>query len=263
MAFSLGGSSSSGSNRSWGESYDFGMNYGQSYLDPNQAAAQQQLQNQYFNTQGLGQVPGMEFARQQVGGGLGNLGNRAQQFGNQMQNQAIAGRNMMGDFASQANPYLSQQIAGLAQDAGQFYNEQILPGIGNQAQAAGARGSSRQGIAEALGAQRVGQEFFNAAGDMRMNAYGQQQQAANALMNSGIQGSAQHYGLANQARMGQGQMANQFAQSQLQSQMMPFQIGSQVVGAPSVLNTQFGMDTGYSWNRSKGKTGSQSIGIEF
>lgn len=267
--FGLGGSSSSSrsSSESGGEQFGYGYDYGQTYLDPYQQQAQQQMIGQMYDggLQGLGQTRGLEFNRQQNMQGLENLGNRAQGMGNTYFNQGQFGRQQMNQFARQNNPYLQQQIGGLAQDMGQMYREQILPGIGNEAQMAGARGSSRQGIAEALGAQRTMQEFGQAANTMRMNAYGQQQQAANALMQGGMQGSANMYGLANQANMQQGTLANQYAQTGLQGQAQPFMIGSQVIGAPQILSQQMGEDMSYGWDYSKAKSkgSSDSLNVGF
>jgi hypothetical protein len=271
MGLSFGGSSgssrtsssSSSSSFGQGENFDYGVNVGQTYLDQYQQQGQNRLQDRFF-AQGqmanLGRTTGLEANRQNTMQGLQRQGNIAQNYGQRLMNQGNRGQQMLGGYARQNNPYLQRQINGLAQDYGQMFNEQILPGIGSNAQNAGQRGGSRQGIAEALGAQRVAQEFGQQAGQMRMNAYGQQQQAATDLMNAGMQGAASMYGLSNQSNMMQGQLANEFAGTQLQASAQPFTIGSSVIGAPSVLSQQYGMDMGYGYNLAQSRSQSQSKG---
>lgn len=269
MNFGFGGSSSSNRSSSssssssygQGENFDYGVNYGQTYLDEYQQQGQNRLQDRFFAPGAqarLGRTTGLEANRQRTMQGLQSQGNIAQNYGQRLMNQGNRGQQMLGGYARQNNPYLQRQINGLAQDYGQMFNEQILPGIGSNAQNAGQRGGSRQGIAEALGAQRVAQEFGQQAGQMRMNAYGQQQQAATDLMNAGMQGATSMYGLSNQSNMMQGQLANEFANTQLQASAQPFTIGTSVIGAPSVLSQQYGMNTGYGYNVAQSQSQSQS-----
>lgn len=258
--FGLGGSSSKSSSSSSG--FGYGVDMSNTYLDPTQARNQQQLLGRYNNQAGsMGQTPWMDQQRNQTLGGLYQGANQANQYGQQMAGASQYGMGQLAQFAQQGNPYLQQQIAGLAQDAGQFYNEQILPGIGNQAQLAGQRGSSRQGIAEALGAQRVGQEFMQSANQLRSNAYGQQQQAAGQLAALGQQGAGQMYGLAQQGYANQGQLANQYAQTGYMGQQLPFQIGQSIIGSPQVLSQSFGMD--YSEQQSQSKGSGQSLNLGY
>ncbi len=252
-----------------GENLSYGMNYSGSYLDPMQQANQQALVGQFMDS-GLagGYNPrGLEFNRGRTMQGLEQLGNQQQGYAGALRNQSMQGRNLMNRFARGGNPFLDRQIAGLGQDFGQFYREQLLPGIGSRAAAAGQRGGSRQGIAEGLAAQRTMQEFGQAVTGLRSGAYGMQQDAANQLLSSGISGANQAYGLANQANVAQGQLANQFAGTNMQAAFNPFVIGSQVIGAPSVLSTSFGENLGYGYNygqsstKSKGSSGSLSLGF--
>lgn len=261
---SLGGSKTSQSSSSQSSGSSYGINASQTYLDQQQQANQQGLVDRFsggFNQ--LGAMPGLNFNRQDTLAGLRQVGTTAQQYGQNLRAQGARGRNMLQGFASRNNPYVNSQIHGLAQDFGQMYREQILPGIGNQAQMAGQRGSSRQGIAEALGAQRVGQEFGQAATNLRANAYQQQQQAAGQLAGLGQQGSMQAFGLANQARGMQGSMANQFAQTGLQGAAQPFMIGSQVIGAPSVLSQSLGLDYAQQQSSSSGSGSGGSLSMGF
>lgn len=251
--FGIGGSS----NKQSTQSDSTGFDISRSYLDPQQLAAQQQLVAQYQQAApGLGQMPG--FDRSQMFSGMGQYASAGQLggFGQKLGEAAQYGMGQLGQFAGQSNPYLNQQIQGLATDAGRMYREQLLPGIGNQAQLAGQRGSSRQGIAQGLAAQGTMDAFLQQANAMRSGAYGMQQQAATDLAGMSPY-VTQAYGAAGDLYGQQGQLANQYAQTNLQAQMMPFQIGSQVIGAPSVLQNSFGYDT--SKTRSKGSFASMNI----
>lgn len=71
------------------------------------------------------------------------------------------------------NPYLQQQGQALQAQSNQNLQQNILPGIGRGAQAAGMYGSSRQGIAEgqAMGNAQTGLD--SAIANLYSNSYGQ------------------------------------------------------------------------------------------
>jgi hypothetical protein len=278
-------------------------------LDPGQQAMQQHLYGQAnpLMQYGPGNVAqGFDFNNQNAMQQLRGLSNRQEIFGNaalrrgnqsyydqrQVGKQAMqayqgaghaanVGMMGLGLFANQNNPYLNQQIGGLAQDFGQLYQEQILPGIQSGFSGGGQRGSSRQGIAEALSGQRVAQEFGQAATNMRSSAYAQQLQAAGQLAQLGTAGAQGYLGMAGdiygqqaqyqygtglqalnqsqQASLGQGSLANQYASTA----MRPFEIGAGIVGSPSVLTQGLGLDYSQSTSSStsKGSASSAKIGI--
>jgi hypothetical protein len=261
--FGLGGSQSKSSQSSESQGTSYGQQASQSYMDPRQLQNQLALQQMYMNqAPQMGQLPG--FAAQQTVGmqGLQGNANALGQFAGNVGAYANQGMQGLSQFARQDNPYLQNQINGLAQDAGQFYREQILPGIGGNAQLAGQFGSSRQGIAQGLGAQRVGQEFMQAAGNMRMDAYGQQQNAATSL--AGMAPVAnQAYGMQTGAFGQYNAMADQYANTALAQQAMPFQIGSQVITNPNVLQNSYGFDIAQQTAKSKGKSSSMSLQGSF
>lgn len=273
---SLGGGGSRTKSRSKSESEGFDLSYQEtgsqsgSYLDQQQAAAQGQLQDRFFSPGEFARLratPGLQGNRQEVVGDFRRAGN---QLGNVTQNlrrHASQGRNMLQQFGEQANPYLQGQIRGMVQDAGQMFREQILPGIGSNAQLAGQRGSSRQGIAEGLAAQRSMQELMQGVQGLRSQAYGMQQQAATNYANLGNQAMFQGYQGQLAAAQGMGGASNQFAQTGLYAAQQPFVIGSQVVGAPSVLNQSssygYGMGLGYDTSRSESTSRGESANFEF
>ena len=118
-----------------------------------------------------------------------------------------------------SNPYLSQQIGGLGQDIGNFYNQQILPGINQQASYAGGTGGARGQIAGGLAAQAALQQFQQGATGLRSSAY-----------DTGIGN------LNNLYNLGMAPWAAQWA---------PLQGLMQVLGSPTVLS---GGGTSGGWN---------------
>jgi hypothetical protein len=318
---SLGGSSSSSRSSSQSTKYGMtgsqGLNFQQSYLDPTQQGNQQALINQFMpalDTSGIAQgisqgvtggnfggrdvierlsTPGTQglFAdfRNNLGGDVNafrqNLAGQVP-FLNDLRAQQQGAVGQLSQFASQHNPYINSQIQQFGQDISQQYRE-MLPGIGGQAQMAGQRGGSRQGIAEGVLGRGLMDQFSRGVADMRSQAYGQQSAASQALAGLTTQGLGQFQGLqqAGQAQLagmglqGAGQMkALQqaglsgalsaipgIAQAQLSAQLMPFQIGSQVIGAPSTLQTGLGMDSsfGYEYGTSQSKGKGSSAGLSI
>jgi len=291
MAFGLGGSSkkSSSSSESQSTSSSSGLDYAQSggeqfartYLDPRQQAAQQQLQNQYFGgNERFFNRAFMPFNN--AGRGMLNRGeagvlrggqeafDQSQQYGQYGQ----AGANMLGQYANPNNPYVQQQIGQLGQNIGQNLQRNILPGINQGFAGAQQRGSSRHGIAQGLALQGAQQQFQEGATGLYSNAYNQGQQAANQLAQYGQQGQYGQGALAQQnyGTLGQLGAANaQIGQNQYMAQFQPFQIGQQIVGAPSLLsnsygydNSQaFGLDQSQSQSTSKSKNKSKGSGANI
>lgn len=239
MGFSLGGDSSSEKTSSTGERY--GWQQSQSYLDPMQQANQQQLAGGYWNA--LANQPNRFQNR------FGALGNRATHLSGVDSSPGIG---YLDQFAQQGNPYLQQQINQYGGDIARQYARQ-LPGLGGQYQQAGQRGGSRQGIAEGLMGEAALRQYGQGVTDMRSQAYGQQQQAAGQLANAQLG--------QRQFQLGALQQGLQANAMQQQGYFQPFQIGSQVMGAPSVLNSQYGYDYGYEQSQGKSSSGGFNIGF--
>ena len=274
MAFGLGGSSNKSKSSSESQSTSSGLDYAQSggeqysqtYLDPRQAAAQQQLQDQYFGTQfhrfnnaGRGMLNRAEEGVLQ--GGANAQGN-AGMYGQYGQ----AGANMLGQYANPGNnPYLQQQIGQLGTNIGQNLQRNILPGINQGFAGAQQRGSSRHGIAQGLALQGAQQQFQEGATGLYSNAYNQGQQAANQLAQYGQQGKYQQGALAQQNYNTLGQLGAtnaQIGQNQFNAQFTPFQIGQQVIGAPSLLSNSYGYDNSqaFGFDQSQSTSSSKSKG---
>ena len=69
------------------------------------------------------------------------------------------------------NPYLTQAISNAASDTTRALNEQILPGLGREAIAAGQYGGSRQQIAEGIAGRGAAEEIAQQATGARFGDY--------------------------------------------------------------------------------------------
>jgi hypothetical protein len=217
----------------WGGQAPFLTNlYGQA-----QGLAQQQA------GQGMGLFSGFE-PGQQVGSGMaGNMGiYPGQQAGGGIgQDAANLSQGLLGGLGPYANaatnpafqnllqraqggsPYLGQQIQGLGADIGQFFNQQILPGIQSQYGMGGTLGGSRQSIAQGMASQDALRQFTQGATNLRQADYSQGLQAAGMLGNLGQQ---QIGNLGNLYNLGM---------SPYQAQFAPWQALSGIIGSPAVL----------------------------
>lgn len=75
-----------------------------------------------------------------------------------------------------SNPYLDQQASAITGQLTRNLQENVLPGIGQSATAAGQYGGSRQGIAEGLAMSRMNQDLAPALSQLYGNAYESAQQ---------------------------------------------------------------------------------------
>lgn len=126
-------------------------------------------------------------------------------------------------YGQQGNPHLQQQIQGYGQDLGDFYRQQLLPGIQGQAGLAGQQGGSRQSIAAGMAGDSIAKQFAQGATNLRSNAYGQ-----------GIQATGMAGDLAGQNI---GQMGNLFnlGMSPWQAAWQPLMNFANLIGGPTVL----------------------------
>lgn len=88
--------------------------------------------------------------------------------------------------ANQGSPWLSGQIKGLGEDIGQFFNQQILPGISNEAGGHGQYGGARQSIGEGMAGQDALRQFQRGATDLRAQDYANGPARASQLYNLGM-----------------------------------------------------------------------------
>ena len=124
--------------------------------------------------------------------GLFPLGQDLSQQGQGFLNQLGQGGQQMQPFAGQG--FTGQQIGVLGNQLGQFYNEQLLPGIQGNAIQAGQLGSGRQGVAQGIAGRGMGQAFGEGiVGILQQDLYRRQQaaQAGGAQQIAGAAGGLQ------------------------------------------------------------------------
>jgi hypothetical protein len=177
------------------------------------------LTNLYGQAQGLAGQQAGTIGQDAAGlsqGLLGGLG----PYANAATNPAF--QNLL-QRAQGGSPYLGQQIQGLGADIGQFFNQQILPGIQSQYGMGGTLGGSRQSIAQGMASQDALRQFSQGATNLRQADYGQGLQAAGMLGNLGQQ---QIGNLENMYNLGM---------SPYQARWAPWQSLSGIIGGPTVL----------------------------
>ncbi len=115
----------------------------------------------------------------------------ASQLPDQLINPAFGAFNQL--INPQANPFLEQQIQNQNNSLGQFFNEQLLPGLNRQSTATGGLGGARNQIAQAQGAERVARAAAEGETALRFQGFQQAQQGqlgalgqANNLVNLGL-----------------------------------------------------------------------------
>jgi len=141
-----------------------------------------------------------------------------------------------GDSAT-SNPYLQNQADAITNQVNRNLQNNILPGINSQAQAAGGYGGSRQGIAQGLAIGQTNQDLSNALAGLYGQQYQNDQnlglgytQAMNnfytqnrQLDQSGLQLGANLINAGNAGYLGQGTSIYGIGQTQQQAQWLPIQ----------------------------------------
>lgn len=220
-----------------------GFNFSQS---ESQSTSSSESQSSSFGLQGSQQnVFGGDIFRQLFGG----AGQVASQLAGQTGGLTAAANQLfgtgnqflqnLGQIGSQASQ--QAQIGQLGTDIGQFFNEQILPGIGRQAQAVGGLGGSRQDVAQGAAAGQALNAFQRGAVDIGARAQGQQLQAAQ----TGLSFLPQQFGLA-QAGFG--------------AAFSPFAQLAEILGGPTALTSSFGRQGAQASAESRSQQTSSSVG---
>ncbi len=227
MPFGIGGStqeSSSSSSQSIFESDIFAQLFG----DASNIAGN-------INTSGLTKA-----ANELFNSGQGFLGDL----------QSIAsGDDISGQFLqdriSGEGGFVDENIAALGEDLGQFFNEELLPGITSEAVGGGQLGGGRQGVAQGKAIESVGREFRRGSLDIRNADLRQRQDAATALSGqrttaaqAGLVGAQQQFDLANAATL---------------APFSPFLTLAQIIGDPTTLTESESSSSGRSLSFGVGK----------
>ena len=142
-----------------------------------------------------------------------------------------AGTDVSGQFLSDRisgeGGFVDENIAALGEDLGQFFNEQLLPGITSEAVGGGQLGGGRQGVAQGKAIESVGREFRRGSLDIRNQDLRERTEAARTLSaqrlsasQAGLTGAQQQFDLANAATL---------------TPFSPFLTLAEILGTPTVL----------------------------
>ena len=142
-----------------------------------------------------------------------------------------AGEDVSGQFLSSLisgeGGFVDENIAALSEDLGQFFNEELLPGITSEAVGGGQLGGGRQGVAQGKAVESIGREFRRGSLDIRNADLRRRQEAAQTLSaqrlsasQAGLTGAQQQFDLANAATL---------------APFSPFLTLSQILGSPTTL----------------------------
>ena len=190
MPFGIGGSSSSSQSSSSQEVFSADL-FRRLFEDASNVAGG-------IDTQRL-----TELANQLFTSGSGFLGDLQ---------QLSAGTDVSGEFLrsriSGEGGFVDENIAALSEDLGQFFSEELLPGITSQAVGGGQLGGGRQGVAQGKAIESVGREFRRGSLEIRNRDLRERTEAARALSDqrlsaaqAGLTGAQQQFDLANAATL--------------------------------------------------------------
>jgi hypothetical protein len=190
----------------WGGGAPSGNPYTGAPENQPRMASQQGPQNAGNSMQGMSPMGGNPYAQgsqPQTAMPAQNLGmGSPQQQPMQSASAPVPSASGQGDFGK--NPWLQQQGAAMQAASNQNLQQNILPGIGQGAQASGMYGSSRQGVAEGQAMANAQTGLNSSLSNMYGQSYGQDQQYSLGQQN-----------IASQAGIANAQMANQFALGQM------------------------------------------------
>ncbi len=150
------------------------------------------------------------------------------------------------------NEVLQQQIDLLGEDLGSFFNEQLLPGITTQAAGGGQLGGGRQGVAQGVATEEVGNQFTRGATALRAGDIAARDAAASTLSGNAIMG-------AQTAFQGMGAMAG-IADMGFSAGMAPYERLAAIMGGPTVLGSSYGSSSDWAkaWSESFGSSSSKT-----
>ena len=140
-----------------------------------------------------------------------------------------AGTAFLQDRLTGGNEVLQQQIDLLGEDVGQFFNEQLLPGITSDAVAGGQLGGGRQGVAQGRAIQEAGNQFTRGATALRAGDITARDAAAGTLAGNTVAGA--QVGL-----QGLGGLAG-IADMGFSAGLSPYERLAGILGGPTVLGS--------------------------
>ena len=188
------------------------------------------------------QVPGLQGqAGQLFSGGLDFLKQLQGGPGTDYLNSRITGP----DTAAQ------EQINTLGANLGDFFNQQLIPGITSQGVSTGTLGGARDAVARSLAAKEVSGQYAQGVSQILGTSQAQRDAAAVAAMGgqqagagTGLSALSSLYGLASGGAM---------------AGLAPFLSLAQILGGPTVLTQQQGTSYGTSYGTSSSSDIAQAI----
>jgi hypothetical protein len=138
------------------------------------------------------------------------------------------------------NPYIDQQAKSIQDLSNQNLQQNVLPGIGQGAQAAGQYGGTRQGIAQGVAAGNAQTGVNAAVAGLYGQAYGQDQNfytQQRQLDQSGTQLGANIYNMGTQGNLGLGQGMYGLGQTYQNAPLTALQAYSNTISPYSGLNS--------------------------
>jgi hypothetical protein len=156
--------------------------------------------------------------------------------------QNLSGETESGDFLSGlisgGSGLVDENISALGEDLGQFFTEELLPGITNEAVSGLALGGGRQGVAQGKAVESISREFRRGSLDIRNADLQRRTDAATAVSTNkvsaagaGLLGAQQQFDLANAG---------------LLAPFSPFLTLSQILGEPTTLTETRSSSSGSS-----------------
>lgn len=140
-----------------------------------------------------------------------------------------AGGNFLQDRLGSDNQVLEDQIGLLGEDLGNFFNEELLPGITSQAVDGGQLGGGRQGVAQGRAISEVGDLFTRGATALRAGDISARDSIASGIDDRSISG-------AQAGIQGAGTLAG-IADMGFSAGLAPFERLAGIMGGPTVLGS--------------------------
>lgn len=184
-------------------------------------------------------------AKQLFSGGVDFLG----------QLQGGAGTDYLASRVTGPDEAANAELGALKTSLGDFFSEQLVPGITSEGVSTGTLGGSRDAIARAQAAKAVAGQFSQGAAQILSGSQAQRDQAATQL--AGIQGQNAATGLSALSSL------YGLAQGGAYAGLSPYEALAQIMGGPTVLSTSQSNEISQALSDSFGQQGSQSYGFNF
>ncbi len=159
-----------------------------------------------------------------------------------------AGTDYLSSRLSGDNPVLQEQIDLLGEDLGNFFNEELMPGITSEAVGGGALGGGRQGVAQGAAMREVGDQFTRGTTALRAGDIGARDAVAGTIAENSLTGAEIGLGAA-PGLMG-------LADAGFSAGMAPFERLAAIMGGPTTLgsSSSSSADFARAWSDSYGQS---------